>query len=171
MSASLVVDLFNTTLSLASITNPQLSGQWPGSGAVVGQVCDMLYANTLTNVYLAVDGAQSGQVRLAIQCADVTTSGSFTDPTSGVLANQGVQGGTVNVQSGGIFIYNSGGAGISSGTLTFGAFQRPQRYARLIALSGFLFDGGFQAGFIANLKQTSGQIGSTQSPGSGTVSV
>ena len=171
MSASLVVDLFNTTLALPSITDRQLSGQWPGSGAVIGNVCDLLYANTLTNVYCASDIALSGQIRIAIQCSDTTASGSFTDPTSGVLANAGLGGGTVNVQSGGLIYVNSGGAGLFSGAMTFAAFQRPQRYARAVALSGFLFDGGFQVGFIANLKQTSGQIGSTQSPGSGTVSV
>lgn len=169
MSASYLVDLGRTTLALPSITAGQVTGVWPGSGAVVGNVCDMLHANTYCNVYVAADASSSGQIRLAIQTSDSTASGTFTEPTSGLQFGDLPQG----VSSGGLYVINSGGANALAAGFYSVAFQRPQRYARLVALSGFLLDGGFQAGFISQHKNpaVSGFAGYSYSPSSGTPNV
>ncbi len=173
MSANLVVDLAQTCDYFCSLQ--VVSGQ----AIAVGNICDLLGANTYTQVYCA--GANSGPLQLLIQTSDDTVSGNFTDPTSGYAAFP------VNIISGGVFWVNSGlwnsgfmspapSLGISgaplfaSGGIWFGAFQRPQRYARLLAMSGNLSIQGvpFNAGFIGNKKTTGSGFGFTMSPTSGT---
>ena len=162
-----MVDLGNTCQLTPSITSPQLSGgPWPCSGAVFGTAVDGLYANSYTNVFVANPLNASGILRIQVQCSDLTTSGSFTDPTSGLQVMP------TNFSSGGVFWINSGG-GLFQPGMVAAAFQRPQRYTRLIAMSGDFFAGGFIAGVISQYKTTpySGYTGTSQSPGSGSVSV
>lgn len=172
MSANLVVDLFSTTDCDTSISL--------GSGAsfTVGEIVDLLGANTYCNVFCTA-GAGSGAIELRIQTSDTTASGNFTDPTSGLAQLP------VNVVSGGVIFFNSGlwVSGFSSptscvnnaplfcsGGISFGAFQRPARYARLINNSG-VFPNWFLGGFISNKKVTGSGGGSTLLPSSGTISV
>ena len=214
-SANLVVDLGDTTMFPPSA----ISTGSPLSGAVVGTVCDLKDANTFTNVYV-IGGATSGIVGIQIQTSDVTsgqlssgglsaiaTSGSFTDPTSGLaqLPTWVSSGGILWVNSGlwslpqgggasGTMSVNTFGFGTnpvfgaqtpaggsfpvsgnftvfgSGGGMAIGGFQRPNRYARLIILSGS-FSAFVAAGFIANLKSTGSGGGFTYSPGSGVVNV
>jgi hypothetical protein len=179
MSASYVVDLANTTNYKVSL---QVQS---GQNRTVGQIVDLLDANTYTQVFCA--GWNSGPVPLHIQTSDSLTSGSFTDPTSGLPA--GLTG-PVNVVSGGIFWANSGvgwGSGVgpyfapagsgaplfASGGLAFGAFQRPHRYARLIYDSGnaSIASVPVLAGFMGQLKTTASGGGFSFSPTSGPVNV
>jgi hypothetical protein len=156
-----------------------------GSDTNVGSIADLLHANTHTQVWVA-GGALSGPLPVFIQTSDVTTSGDFTDPTSGLpVANFPLYGFVV---SGGIFYANSGlwGSGNSSpqgllnsgpllcsGGIVFASFQRPHRYARLIITSGNASIGAFigMAGFIGSKKTTGSGGGFTYAPGSGTVNV
>lgn len=174
MSANLVVDLANT------VDAPTSLRVISGDSTVIGAVCDMLFANTYTNVW--VTGLGSGPLPILIQTSDTTASGDFTDPTSGVAQMP------VNIVSGGIFWANSGlyGSGASSpaapidsapvfcsGGIQFGAFQRPGRYARLICTSGnaSLTSVPFNAGFAGQKKTTGSGAGFSYQPGSGTVNV
>jgi hypothetical protein len=173
MSANLVVDLRNTTDYRVS------TFQGSGANLIVGEVVDLLHANTYTNVFV-VGGAGSGSVEVRIQTADATTSGSFTDPTSGLVLGQF----PVGIVSGGILVANSGiwssgnysvsspasGVLFQSGGVIFGAFQRPHRYARLIQVSS-VFPAPVFAGFIAQKRTTGSGAGFSFSPGSGTVNV
>jgi hypothetical protein len=82
--------------------------------------------------------------------------------------------------SGGILILNSGGTGggtlgafisghaMQSGFVEAAGFQRPQRYARAIVLSGDYYVGSLSVGFISQRKITGSGGGSVQTPGSGT---
>ena len=174
MSASLTVDLANTTDYRPSI----IAGS--GSNLVVGEIVDLLQANTYTNVFVTGGaGGGSGAVEVRIQTSDALTSGSFTDPTSGLAQLP------VNVVSGGCLFANSGlwGSGNyslsspvnnaplwCSGGIQFGAFQRPARYARLLLNSG-PYPGAIVAGFVGAKKTTGSGGGFTYSPGSGTVDV
>ena len=143
-----------------------------GDAVVVGGIVDLLGANTFCNVWAA--GRGSGPAQFLIQTSDSTTSGSFTDPTSGLAQMP------VNVTSGGVFTVNSGLAvsGWSSpaapvnnapmfcsGGIQWGAFQRPQRYARLVLLSGIAMTNLLPTGgFLSNKKVTGSGGGFTQSP-------
>lgn len=184
--ASYLVDLGQTTDFRASVVS--LSGQ----STAVGDIVDLLHANTLTQVWLTAT-AVSGPLPVLIQTSDATTSGTFTDPTSGLFttASVGSQQFTIGMASGGIFWANSGlylsgisspaskldgGALLCSGGIVFAAFQRPHRYARLIVTSGNATIGNaiLAAGFLAQKKLTgsSGTAGGySYSPGSGTPSV
>lgn len=184
-SANLIVDLGNTALQGVSISAvPLLSGGalFPCSGALVGAGIDMNNADTFCN--LEIQGtAPSGQLRIAVQCADTDTSGSYTDPTSGLPVMPGP------FSSGGVLFINSGGAGggtigqafasglsgftqaIASGFAVAAGFQRTGRFVRGVALSGDFFAGPGFVSFISQLRTTGSGGGSTQSPGSGTVSV
>ena len=167
MSASYLVDLGHTTQADLSIASSQLSGVWPGSGAIVGTFIDMLHANSFTNLVVNTNFSNSGQVRILVQTSDTTASGNFTDPTSGLAAFP------TDFVSGGLFVINSGGGPALSGDIFAAGFQRPHRYVRALALSGFLFDGGFSAGFIGQLKNpaVSGFAGFSFLPSSGSPSV
>lgn len=178
MSANLLIDLNATGDYAISIASATGVGSTPASGVIIGAITDMINANTFCNVFVA-GGATSGPLGIQVQCSDTTTSGSFTDPTSGLLQMP------TNFSSGGILWVNSGlwASGnqplspavdnapiFCSGGVMFGAFQRPQRYARLIALSG-TFTANVMAGFISNLKMTGSGGGYSLSPSSGSVSV
>lgn len=159
MSASLLVDLRNTCDYRPSVSVGS------GSNLIVGEIVDLMYANTYTNVFVA-GGPASGPIELRIQTSDTTTSGSFTDPTSGFSANTFPV--SESIVSGGILWANSGlwASGISSlsapvnnaplfcsGGVQFGAFLRPHRYARLLWNSG-AFPNYATAGFLGNKKTT-----------------
>ena len=175
MSANLIVDLTNTTDFPTSITAVS------GATAIIGRIVDLVNADTFCNVWVATPGGVSGELAINIQTSDATTSGSFTDPTSGLIAATM----PVNIASGGIFMANSGlwasgnqspqspladGSLLCSGGIVFAGFQRPGRYARLNALSGAP-NAVMAAGFITQKRTTGSGGGYSPSPGSGTVSV
>lgn len=179
MSANLVVDIGSTCDYRSSVTPAAAAS--PASGVIVGQIVDLLHANTYCNLWVT-GGPGSGVIPVAVQTSDGLTSGSFTDPTSG-LPSTAFPG---FVRSGGILHANSGlhasgnyslsspasGAPLfCSGGIQFGAFQRPHRYARLIALSGLTTTVILGAGFVSQKKTTSSGGGFTYNPGSGTVNV
>lgn len=178
MSANLVVDLRNTTDRAVSLAVTS------GTDTTVGAVVDLLNANTWCNVF--VNGRNSGPLPIFIQTSDSTTSGSFTDPTSGLPTSVFPINGAI--VSGGIFWANSGlyASGNSSpaapvnnaplfcsGGTDYAAFQRPHRYARLICTSGnaSLASVPFTAGFVSQKKVTGSGAGFSLLPGSGSVSV
>jgi hypothetical protein len=178
VSANLVVDLANTTDYRVSVSLG--SG---GGGPLVGEIIDMEFANTLTNIFCA-GGPGSGAINLQVQTCDGTASGSFTDPTSGLSAGAapgGLPVGQTNLVSGGNFWVNSGlwtsgnfsvtapvnnAPVFCSGGIQFGAFQMPHRFARLISLSG-AFPNFYNAGFIKQKRTVGSGAGFTWSPGSG----
>jgi hypothetical protein len=174
VSANLIVDIANGADYRASVMI--------GSGAsfTVGEIVDLLQCDTYCNVFVAGGvGAGSGLIETRIQTSDDTVSGNFTDPTSGLAQLP------VNVVSGGVIFANSGlwvsgnysvtspisGAPMfCSGGIFFGAFQRPQRYARLINNSG-AFPGAITAGFISQKRTTGSGGGYSLAPSSGVVNV
>lgn len=173
MSASLTVDLANTCDYRPSVVVGS------GSDLAIGNIVDLLQADTYTNIFVAGGIGGSGAIEVRVQTSDATTSGSFTDPTSGLAAFP------VNLVSGGILFANSGlwvsgnysvtapvnnAPMFCSGGIFFGAVQRPHRYARLVYNSG-PFPGAIVAGFIANKRTTGSGGGFSFSPGSGSVSV
>ena len=183
--ASYLVDLGNTTYLGTSLHTPNQggvgsSGQFCGlSGVQVGDIVDMINANSFTNLLVTgVDGLISGPLQIAVQTSDTTTSGDFTDPTSGMAPN-----GTnianplpTAFQSGGMIWLNSGGGpaaargglfgaftsgqAIASGFAVAAGFLRPHRYARAIFISGSAaapaneYVGILTVGFCAQLKTT-----------------
>ncbi len=163
MSANLVVDLANTVVAEPSI--PGSAPAFPCSGAIVGAPVDLMNANTYCNLYVAGGLSQSGVLRVLVQTSPSTTSGAFTDPTSGLQVMPS------NFSSGGVFVINSGGAGLISGFMDFSAFQRNFRYARCIALSGDFWTAALQAGFISQLRTVGSGGGSSMLPSSGAVRV
>ncbi len=181
MSASLLVDLGSTCQMLPSLTSTALVSGWAayGSGSYVGQIVDMLNADTFTNVFAAGQSVTSGPLKLGIQTSDDTVSGNFTDPTSGLQVMPTVfsSGGILLIgQSGiapGIFGVGEGVSGqfLLSGFFAAGAFLRPHRYARLFIQSGSLYDGALQAGFIGNYRTVGSGGGFSYSPASGAVNV
>lgn len=107
MGAGLVVDIGQTCQFHPSIV------QTVSGGVIVGLPIDLKNSDTLCNVFVAA-GAGSGPVGVQVQTSDVAsgfiasgaglpTSGSFTDPTSGL---SGLSVGLLN--SGGILWINSG---------------------------------------------------------------
>ncbi len=160
MSASYLVDLYNTTYMGTSLHTPNQggvgsSGQFCGlSGVQVGSIVDMIHANSFTNlVVTGVDGLISGPLQVAVQTSDTTVSGDFTDPTSGMVAaapdatnpfptafrsggmiwlNSGGGAGA----SGGLFGLFASGQAIASGFAVAAGFLRPHRYARALFISG-----------------------------------
>ncbi len=191
MSASYAVDLGSTLQSMPSLPSAAVAadggmailsggGISSLSGVLIGDIVDMLNSDTYCNVYVAGRSIGSGPLIIGVQTSDSTASGTFTDPTSGLAAIQ------APFQSGGNLIIGSGdwtagwggifGSGISgqvvlSGFMAIGAFQRPQRYARLIVNSGFMDVVGFQAGFMSQLRTTGSGAGFTYSPSSGVLNV
>lgn len=174
MSASLLVDARNTLDYRTSVAVGS------GSNLIVGQIVDFGNTDTFTNVFVA-GGAGSGACEVRIQCSNATTSGSFTDPTSGLA--QFPTGSSI--QSGGIFFANSGllasgnqsvtspvnnAPTFCSGGIEFGGFQRTGRYARLVWNSG-AFPNFATAGFVGNKMTTGSGGGFSFSPTSGPVNV
>src|ERR1700735_4819885 len=107
MSASYLVDLYDTTQQGVSIADPPfLSGGsfFAGSGTVVGQSIFMGNSDSYCNVF-AIGNTQSGQLRIQVQTSYTDVSGNYTDPTSGLAVLPTV------FQSGGILWINSGGTG------------------------------------------------------------
>ena len=186
MSANLVVDLGATTIAGQSLpagtTGLTLSGQFAGlSGVVVGGIIDLKNADTYCNVYVTgITTLGSGQLVVAVQTSDAVTSGSFTDPMSGLAANdrpsRWASGGNLILASGatvpsaGLWGSAISGYNMQSGFVAFAAFQRPHRYARLLAQSGFYL-GTLSAGLISQERTVGSGGGSTYAPGSGVVSV
>lgn len=178
MSANTLVDLGNSTQQGLSISAINGVGGTPASGELVGGIVDMLHANNYTNL-VVVGGPTSGLLSIQVQVSDQTTSGSFTDPMSGLAVFPGA------FLSGAILIVNSGlqvsGSpnlpGVNnaplfcSGGVEAEGFQRTARYVRARALSGGSFDAPMSALFVSNLKTTGSGNGFTYSPTSGTVNV
>lgn len=169
MSANLVVDL-GGTCQMAVSAAAQFGG---ASGVVIGEIIDMLDANTATQVIVAA-GAGSGLISVQVQTSDTLTSGSFTDPTSGLFAAD-LPG---KLSSGGILHCNSGLAvsgrnpfggplsGFSpmcSGGMDATYFLRPHRYARVNIISGGL-NPSVTVSLLGNLKTVGSGGGFTQSP-------
>ncbi len=175
-----VVDIGNTCFSEPSIVAFGLGSglAFPGSGAIIGDSCDLLQANNYCNLNVVGNAlTTSGQLRVQVQCSDTDVSGSFTDPTSGLAAFPGA------FESGGILRLNSGGVGgglfgafvsgqaIQSGFNVFQGFQRPQRYARANTVSGDRYVGPLSVSFVSQLKTAGSGGGYTTSPTSGSVNV
>lgn len=182
MSASYLVDLANTVQVQTSVA-PTIANS-PASGTTVGQIVDLLHANSFCNVVVA-GGPSSGVARVTVQTADDTASGSFGDPTSGTPAGSFgpnmISGGNAWVNSGliGSGTYGAGYGGVVNNAPVFCSgqnwafgFNRTQRYARAIVNSGS-FDSMLSVSFVSQLKTTggSGTAGFTFSPGSGQVNV
>lgn len=186
MSASLAVDLGATCWSQPSFpdgtTGLSLSGQFCGlSGVVVGGIVDLGNMDTYCNFYATgITTLGSGILIVGVQTSDGTTSGSFVDPTSGLgaanfpfrLASGGhmILGSGATVPSAGLWGAAISGYNMQSGFTAFAAFQRPQRYARLIIQSGFYL-GTLTAGFVSQFATTGSGGGFTLAPSSGTVNV
>lgn len=181
-SANLTVDLGNTTQQANSLSSfSSLSGVQnclcAASGGIIGQSVDMLHSDTFCNMLITGVGGSSGQLRIAVQTSDSDTSGTYTDPTSGLAQLPTV------FQSGGIVWLNSGGTGnglygafvsgqaISSGFCASAAFQRPGRFVRANLVSGDFFAGPLEVNFLSQFKTTGSGGGFTYQPTSGTVNV
>lgn len=180
MSANLVVDIRGGADFQTSVSPAVGVGNTPASGTLVGEIVDLLHADTYCNVFVA-GGPTSGPLQVRVQTSDSTASGTFTDPTSGLPASAFpsafLSGGLMWVNSGLLSSGNqsisarvSGATNFASGGLSFGAFIRNGRYARLLAMSG-TFTAPVIAGFVSNKKTTGSGGGFTYSPGSGVVSV
>jgi hypothetical protein len=168
------VDLASTCIYRQSV------GVFSGSNLTVGEIVDLGNGNTNCQIY--VNGLLgSGAIQVQVQTSDSTTSGSFTDPTSGLpqmpsaftsggqfFANSGIAWGSGNTPLTAPVV--SGAPLFCSGGIQFASFQQPHRYARLIYVSG-PFLNPIQAGFITNLRTTGSGGGQTQAPSSGGVSV
>lgn len=176
MSANLVVDLFNTVDSRASLVGAS------GTDLTIGQIVDFQNAHVNTQVWCAPAGPGSGVIELRIQTSDSTASGTFTDPTSGiptsVFTNQQVQSGGRLFLNSGLFVSgNSLRTAVvnnaplfCSGGIDGSWFQRPHRYARLILNSG-VYPAAVNAGFLCTKHQTSSGGGFSLQPSSGVVNV
>ncbi len=190
MSANLVVDLGGTVISFVSLPSTAVlvdagiaitSGGCISSlsGTLVGDIWDGINADTFCNIAVVGKGFGSGPLIVQVQTSDALTSGSFTDPTSGLaqLPTSFSSGCNLIIGSGpstdatlGILSSGNSGSYLLSGFMAFAAFQRPHRYARINLQAGF-YDGTLQAAFISNLKTTGSGGGFTLSPGSGSVNV
>lgn len=181
--ASLLIDLENTTQQTMSVGLADGVGNVPASGVIVGVIGD--FNNTDSNCNMQVLGGPiSGPFFVKVQTSDQTTSGSFTDPTSGlaVMPSQFLSGGRLCVNSG--IGYGSGNLNlpfaVGSGNPifcsggTFGAsFQRPQagRYVRAIVESGSAVVQHVYVNFVSQLIATGSGGGTSMLPTSGGVSV
>lgn len=170
------------------------------SGTIIGQTVDMLNSDTYCNLFAAgLSLSGGGQLRLQVQVADADVSGQFTDPTSGFVAGAFPNNYTVGYglqapggfSSGGVLFINSGGGtpatftgagGTAGGSGSFllsgfvgaAGFIRNGRYARvnlLVETVASGWGGTLVAGFIAQQRTTGLSGGTTQSPGSGAISV
>ena len=146
---------------------------------MVGDSVDLINADTFCNLFVQGKGFGSGPLRVGVQTSDSDTSGTYTDPTSGLpqFPTNFVSGGFVIIGSGNttdtfLGIFGSGVSGqiIQSGFAASAAFVRVGRFARVIVGSGF-YDGTLTAGFISYLKTTNPTAGFSYLPGSGSVNV
>lgn len=187
MSANLVVDIGATCWSQPSLpdglTGLSESGQFTGlSGVVIGGIVDLKDTDSYCNLYITGKSVlNSGILIVGVQTSDGTTSGSFTDPTSGLVAGGNLpfrfaSGGHIILCSGattpaaGLWGSAISGYNANSGFTAFAAFQRPHRYARLVFQSGF-YIGTLTGGFVSQFHTTGSGGGFTYSPTSGTVNV
>ena len=190
MGASLAVDLGKTTQHLLSFPSPAVAADGgiaitsggamsSLSGVLIGDIVDMRDSDTYCNLLVLGRGFGSGPLLVGVQTSPDTTSGNFTDPTSGLpqFPDPFQSGGWLIIGSGpatdsrlGVFGSGVSGNYILSGFATFAAFQRPDRYARVVIGSGF-YDGLLYAGFVSQLRTTGSGGGFTYAPGSGTVNV
>lgn len=176
MSANLIVDIGHTADYQVSVAVGS------GSNLVIGNIVDLLHADTYCNLFVAA-GAGSGAIEVRVQTSDSTASGTFVDPTIGLVSGSFPS----EILSGGIYFANSGiawgsgnqslttpvGSGaplFCSGSVQFASFIRTGRYARLFYNSG-PFPNYIVAGFISQKKTTGSGGGFSFSPGSGTVNV
>ncbi len=98
MSAGLIVDLNSDALTKLSV-NPNVGvGSTPASGPIIGEIVDLLHANTYMNFGAFGGWLASGTTKVQVQTSPTTNSGDFTDPTSGLVDGQFPS----NVTSGGI---------------------------------------------------------------------
>lgn len=175
MSANLVVDIGGTCVTLPSLPGGAAlspSGQFCGlSGQLVGDIVDLLNANTFTNVYVHGQqiGVGSGPLLIGIQTSDSTASGSFTDPTSGLppgaMPTAFSSGGWLIVGSGGgVLSAQVSGQNVNSGFCAAAGFLMPHRYARLLIGSGSTYIGPVAGSFIKQQKTTGSGGGFSQSP-------
>ncbi len=180
MSASYLVDLGGTCAlapSLPGSVAPSPSGLQAGlSGQLVGDICNLIYANAATQVYVQGKSVNSGPLVIGVQTSDSTTSGTFTDPTSGlpVMPSWFSSGGFLRIGLSGQAPLSDQVSGqfLQSGFLVSAFFQRPHQYARLFIASGQgRYDGPVAAGFIGQLRTTGSGGGFSYSPGSGAVNV
>lgn len=173
-----IVDIANTTDFGVSVQS------FSGTDDAIGRIVDLANAHINTNVFVNVVGGLSGVLPIRLQTSDLTTSGSFTDPTSGLPAFP-VQG---RVSSGGVFWANSGlyASGNStpyalaadaplfcSGGTAWASFQRPHRYARAILTSGTAAIAAaiVTVGFMGQKIGGVSGGGFTLAPSSGTINV
>lgn len=180
MSASLLVDLFNTcdirlTLGLGGAGSGLI---YPCSGAVFGDIVGMPHDHVFTNLLVAGNRVcGSGQLRVVVQTAPDTNSGSFTDPTSGAASfPTAFTSGTIltlGANSGGTLGPAVSGQNIQSGFAVGAGFQRPAGhiYARAYVMSGDFFAGPLTAMFVEQKRTTGSGGGFSYSPGSGAVNV
>lgn len=166
--------LAGVSLPGAAVISP--SGQLCGlSGMIVGDVVDLKDGNTNCNIFILAKAAAplSGAALISVQTSPDTTSGNFTDPTSGYAVGDLPSW----ISSGGIFRVGASGypdsaANVASGAIAFGHFVRPHRYARLTHAPGTsTFVGAVTAGFITNKRTIGSGGGFSFSPSSGSVSV
>jgi hypothetical protein len=201
MSAFLAGDLLNGTIAQPSFQ--AFSGHFVASGNLnqVGLSVDMNNANTFCNVLICgTANTTSGQLRVAVQCADADVSGQYTDPTSGLAQMPTIfeSGGIVRLNSGGLLggtyqgtisqgpganpgtaqgvVFSASGApqsgyAIQSGFCVFAGFQRPQRFVRATIVSGDFYDGPLFIGFVSQLRSTGSGGGFSFFPSSGAVNV
>lgn len=174
MSASLLVDLYDTCLMGLSLPTNGSGTFFAASGVVIGQSVDLLNANTFCNLAMFGLASASGDLRVQVQTSDFDTSGSFTDPTSGLaqLPTIFASGGIVAIASGSNSVLGQGLSGqfMLSGWALGAGFQRPARYARVNLVSG-TYVGAFTGAFISQLKTTGSGAGFSYLPTSGTVNI
>lgn len=174
MSANLVVDLGGGALMGVSIGPIAGVGSTPASGIMVGRFLDFNNANTFCNLFAAGAGV-SGPYRVLVQTSDAQTSGSFTDPTSGLaqLPTSFLSGGVVWVGSGagGFTSGNPLSGSMCSGGVQAAGFQRPHRYVRALVMSGEANNHPVVVGFISQHRTTGSGGGFTFNPTSGAINV
>lgn len=143
----------------------------------MGSIVDLTQCNAMCNLYVAGRALGSGPLVVGVQCSDSTTSGSFTDPTSGLsqLPTWFSSGGFIIIGSGpdpaGVRGSGVSGSMIQSGFLALAGFQRTGQFARVIVASGFMDVTCPQAGFMSQLRTTGSGGGFSLAPSSGAVSV
>ncbi len=173
--ASYLVDLGGTTnlnyVGGTSIAPANGEGASPASGITVGAPVDLLLANSFTNLLVVGGVSTSGAFKVQVQTSDSLASGSFTDPTSGMPATAW----PTSFLSGGVSVVNSGqavsGSPFNSGINWAAGFQRPQRYARAIIMSGDKTNAPIWAGFVSQMKVTGSGAGFSYSPANSGINV
>lgn len=141
-----ITDIGPQVIALPSITAAGLSsGIFTGlSGTIIGTSVNLLNAGNYCNVMIAGKGGiLSGAIQIQIQQSDSDVSGSFVDPTIGILSgdltNFVTSGGLVTLNpsnGGGVLGGLSSGQAFLSGFVAFAAFNRGGQYVRANVLAG-----------------------------------